>query len=118
MIERLFAEALPTVHFAHRNLARSQQSPEQHRGSFRGRQHGLRLDPSLELFMQSLDRIRRADRFPLAFRKAREGEQALSRCRKKNARILRLEHFQATATAARHMSIADARKARCVLAEM
>src|SRR5208283_2564987 len=42
---------------------------------------------------------------------------ALSRCQR-NARILRLEHFQATVTAARHMSIADARKARCVLAEM
>ena len=37
---------------------------------------------------------------------------------KKNARILHLEHFQATATAARHISIADARKARCVLVEM
>src|SRR5580704_12153715 len=41
----------------------------------RGRQHGLRLDPLLELFMQSLDRIRRADRFPLAYRKAREREE-------------------------------------------
>jgi len=28
--------------------------------------------------MQSLDRIRRADRFPLAFRKAREGEQLVA----------------------------------------
>src|SRR5450631_4367090 len=37
---------------------------------------------------------------------------------KKNARILRLEYFQATATAARHTFIADARKARWVLAEM
>jgi hypothetical protein len=35
---------------------------------------------------------------------------ALSRCRKKNARILRLERFQATATAVRRVSIADARK--------
>jgi hypothetical protein len=33
--------------------------------------------------------------------------KALSHCRKKNARILRLEYFQATATAARHMFIAD-----------
>jgi hypothetical protein len=39
------------LRFAHRDLARSQQSPEQHRGSFRGRQHGMRLDPSLEHFM-------------------------------------------------------------------
>ena len=57
LIGRLLGEALPTVHFAHCDLARSQQSPEQHRGSFRGRQHGLRLDPSLELFMQSLDQF-------------------------------------------------------------
>jgi hypothetical protein len=28
------------------------------------------------------------------------------------------EYFQATATSSRHMFIADARKARCVLAEM
>jgi hypothetical protein len=79
---RLLGEVLPTVRFAHWDLARGQQSPEQYRGSFRGRQHGLRLDPSLELFMQSLDRIRRADRFPLAFRKAREREQLVaSLCR-------------------------------------
>jgi len=31
---------------------------------------------------------------------------------------LRLAYFQATATAARHMFIADERKARCVLAEV
>jgi hypothetical protein len=29
LIGRLLGEALPTVHFAHRDLARSQQSPEQ-----------------------------------------------------------------------------------------
>jgi hypothetical protein len=43
---------------------------------------------------------------------------APSHCRKKNTRILRLKYFQATATAARHMFIADARKTRWVLAEM
>ena len=42
---------------------------------------------------------------------------ALSRYRMQNARDLRLAYFQATATAARHMFVADARKARCVLAE-
>jgi hypothetical protein len=41
--------------------------------------------------------------------------RALSRCRKKYARNVRLAYFQATATAARHVFIADARKARCVL---
>ena len=44
--------------------------------------------------------------------------QALSRYRMKSAIDPRLAFFQATATAARHMFIADARKARCVLAEM
>ena len=43
---------------------------------------------------------------------------ALSRCRKKNAENLPIAYCQATATAARHTFIADARKARCVLAEM
>jgi hypothetical protein len=37
---------------------------------------------------------------------------------KKNTRILRHEHCQATATASRHTFIASARKTRCVLAEM
>jgi hypothetical protein len=46
---RLLGEALPTVYLAHRDLARSQQGPERHRGSFRGRQHALGLDPPLEL---------------------------------------------------------------------
>src|ERR1019366_5580642 len=43
---------------------------------------------------------------------------ALSRYRMKNARGLRLAYFHATATAARHMFIADALKARCVLADV
>jgi hypothetical protein len=43
------------------------------------RQHGLGLDPSLELFVQSLDRIRGAYAAPLARRQAGEGEQAFSR---------------------------------------
>jgi hypothetical protein len=48
-----------------------------------GRQHGLGLYPPLKLLVQSVmaalsnhDRIRRPDRFPLAFRKARESEIA------------------------------------------
>jgi hypothetical protein len=43
---------------------------------------------------------------------------SLTRCRKKNAKNRPIAYCQATATAARHMFIADARKARCVLAEM
>ena len=52
LIGRLLGEASPAVRLAHRDLARSQQSPKQHRGSFRGTQDGLGLDPSFELFMQ------------------------------------------------------------------
>ena len=37
------------------------------------------LDPPFELFVQSLNRIRCADRFPLAFREAREGEEFVAR---------------------------------------
>ena len=43
---------------------------------------------------------------------------ALSRCRTKNAKSLRLAYFQATATAARHVFIAAARKPRCVWADV
>jgi diketogulonate reductase-like aldo/keto reductase len=39
---------LPAVHRSHRDLARSQQSPEQHRRGFRRGQHRLGLDPPLE----------------------------------------------------------------------
>jgi hypothetical protein len=67
LIARLLGETLPTVCLAHRNLARGQQSPEQHGGGFCGRQHGLRLDPPLELLVQSFDCIRCSDRLPLAF---------------------------------------------------
>ena len=42
-----------------------------------GRPH-MRLDPALELFMQAFDCIRSADGFPLAWRKAREGEQLVA----------------------------------------
>ena len=52
--------------------ASRQQRPGQHRGSFAAGQHGLLLDPALELFVQALDRIRGPDRFSLAGRAARE----------------------------------------------
>ena len=74
LIGRLFGEALPAIDLSHDDLARRHQRPEQHGGCFGAGQHGLRLDPSLELLVQALDRIRGADRFPLALRKAREGE--------------------------------------------
>ena len=44
--------------------------------------------------------------------------QALSRCRRTNAKGLRLLKFQAAVTASRHVFIAAARKVRCVAAEV
>ena len=43
---------------------------------------------------------------------------ALSRFRTKNAKSLRAPYFQAAATAVRHVSMAAARKARCVRADV
>src|SRR3954468_9350740 len=74
----LLGQGLPAVDLAHRDLARSEQRPEQPRGRFRRRQHGLGLDPALELLVQPLDRIGRPRRLPLALRQAQESEQALA----------------------------------------
>jgi len=51
LIRRPIGEGIPAVDLSHGDLAGSQQSPEQHRGCFRARQHGLRLDPAFELFV-------------------------------------------------------------------
>ena len=48
---------MPAINLAHVDLARGEQCPEQHGSGVRGRQHGLRLDPSRELLVQSFDRI-------------------------------------------------------------
>src|SRR5499425_3134186 len=42
------------------------------------RQHGLRLDPPLELFVQTLDRVRCSRASPLTWRQPCEGEQAVA----------------------------------------
>ena len=54
----MFGERLPAVDLAHDDLAGSKQRPEEHGRSFSGRQHGLRLDATLELLMQPLDCVR------------------------------------------------------------
>jgi hypothetical protein len=59
LIGRFFSEALPAVHLTHRDLTRSQQSPEQHRRGFRRGQCGSGLDPPLELFVQTFNSHRR-----------------------------------------------------------
>jgi hypothetical protein len=77
---------LPAIHLAHCYLSLCQESPEQHGGGFRAGQNRLRLDPALELLWQFLmvslsnhDRVRRADRLPLALWEAREGEELVAR---------------------------------------
>jgi len=52
------SEALPTVDFAHGDLAGCEQRPEHHRRGFGRGQHWLGLDPAFERFVQSLDGIR------------------------------------------------------------
>jgi hypothetical protein len=65
---RLCRERLPAINLAHVDLARGEQCPEQHGSGFSGRQHGLRLDSSLELLVQSFDRIGSSRAPPLARR--------------------------------------------------
>jgi hypothetical protein len=51
LIDGLCGKALPAIDLAHVDLAGSKQCPEQHGSRVRRRQHGLRLDPALELFV-------------------------------------------------------------------
>jgi hypothetical protein len=76
--DQLFGERLPSIDLAHADLAGSQQRPEQHGGGVGGRQHGLRLDPALELFVEPFDRIRGAHAAPLARRQTAEGEEPVA----------------------------------------
>src|ERR1700682_6319261 len=69
---------MPAVDFAHCDVPRSQQSPEQHSRRFRRGYNGLSFDPALELLVQSFDCIRGPDRFPLALGEAREGEELIA----------------------------------------
>jgi len=71
-------ERLPAIHLAHVDLTGGKQRPEQHRGGIGRRQHGLRLDPSFELFVQPLDGICGPHAAPLAWRQPRKGEQAFA----------------------------------------
>ena len=68
-------QGVPAVNAAQRDLAAGEQGPEQHAGGLGAGQQALRLDPALKLFMQSLNGVRRPDRFPLIGRVEQEGEQ-------------------------------------------
>ena len=75
MIGGLVSEALPSVDLAQGDLGGSEQRPEQHGGGFGVGQHGLGLDPALELLVQALDCVRGSYRLPLARREAGESEE-------------------------------------------
>ena len=52
--------------------------PEQHGRGVHRWQHGLCFDPSLELFVQPLDRVGGANAAPLAWRQMGEGEEPVA----------------------------------------
>ena len=78
LIEGFCGEGLPPINLAHIDLTGRQQRPEQHRRRISRWQHGLRLDPPLELFVQTFDRVRCSRASPLARRQARKAEQAIA----------------------------------------
>src|SRR5579864_9641158 len=51
LIDGRCGKTLPAIDLAHVDLAGSKQRPEQHGSRVRRRQHGLRLDPALELLV-------------------------------------------------------------------
>jgi len=51
LIDGLCGKTLPAIDLAHVDLAGSKERPEQHGSRVRRRQHGLRLDPALELLV-------------------------------------------------------------------
>src|SRR5947209_6630856 len=71
-------QGVPAIDPAQGDLAAGEQSPEQHAGGFSAWQQALRLDPPLELLVQTLDGIRGSDRLPLLRRIAQEREQLRS----------------------------------------
>jgi hypothetical protein len=55
----LLGKGRPAVDLSHRDLARGEERPEQHRGCFCRGQDGLGFDPPLELLVKPLNRIGR-----------------------------------------------------------
>jgi hypothetical protein len=70
LIDVLCCKRLPAIDLAHIDLTGSEQRPEQHCRRICRWQHGLGFDPPLELFVQTLDRIRCSCASPLARRQA------------------------------------------------
>jgi len=74
----LDGERLPAIDLAHVDLTGGEQRPEQHGGGVCGWQHGLGFDPSLELLVQPLDRVRGPRAAPLAWRQSGECEEPVA----------------------------------------
>ena len=69
---------MPAIDLAHVDLSGSEQCPKQHGGGIGRWQHGLGLDPSLELLVQSLNGIGGAHAAPLTWWQTREGEEQVT----------------------------------------
>src|SRR3954454_23332871 len=77
-IGRPSGERRPAINFAHRDLTRCEQRPEQHRGGLGRGQHRLGLDPALEFLVKPLDGVGGSGRLPPAGRQSGEGEELLA----------------------------------------
>jgi len=77
-IGEFLGHGLLAVDFAHGDLTRGEQCPEQHCCGLGRRQHGLGFDPALELFMEPFDRVGGANALPLAGRQLGEGEEPVT----------------------------------------
>src|SRR5438046_2558517 len=74
----LVASVWPAIDLAHVYRAGGKQGPEQHGRGVRRWQQGLRLDASLELFVQPLDRVGGASAAPLTWRQPGKGEEPVA----------------------------------------
>jgi hypothetical protein len=99
VIGGLLSEVLPSVDLAHGDLGGSEQRPEQHGGGFGAGQHGLGLDPALELLVQALDRVRGSYRLPLARREADESEEFVAGLRGETGSLVKAPDIVASLSA-------------------
>ena len=78
LVSEFLGEGLPPVDFAHGDVTRGEQCPEQHGCGLGRRQHGLGFNPALELFMEPFDGVGGANTLPLAARQPGEGEEPVT----------------------------------------
>src|SRR5262249_18661272 len=77
-IDGRWGQRLAPINHRHVDVTSGEQRREQRRGGLGRRPQGLRLDPPLELFVQTLDRVRCSRASPLTWRQPCEGEQAVA----------------------------------------